>query len=73
MFKNRLVQFHNGTYGVRSYWFFGWHFLDLYFPRTFTWTRGSRLFVESCTARDKDKAVWALNQVRRKEINYKFV
>ncbi len=23
-----LVQFENGTFGVRTYWFFGWHFLS---------------------------------------------
>ncbi len=24
----KIVQFSNGKYGVRTYWFFGWYFID---------------------------------------------
>ena len=28
-FKPRLVRFPNNTYGLRGYWCFGWHFINL--------------------------------------------
>lgn len=54
----RLVKFENGKFGVRTYWFFGWHFMDLASPG-FHWKRksdffpccmGSRELAESCMA-----------------------
>lgn len=39
----KLVKFENGTFGVRKYWFFGWHFVDLEMPG-FDWDTRSRCF-----------------------------
>jgi len=42
----RLVKFKNGKYGLRTFWFFGWHFRDLANIK-FNWTRSDRYF-EDC-------------------------
>lgn len=53
----KLVQFEDGTYGVRMYWLFGWHFKDLRNPR-FEWTRGGEFF-HCCkgTRREAENAI----------------
>jgi len=41
--KMKLVEFKDGTFGVRNNWFFGWHFIDLR-SNNFDWTRSSKYF-----------------------------
>ena len=40
----KIVQFANGQYGIRKYWFWGWFFVDLKNPYTFEWVRGTIYF-----------------------------
>ena len=39
----KLIEFSNGTFGVRRYWFFGWHFMDLK-STNFAWNKGDLYF-----------------------------
>lgn len=50
----KLVRFHNGKYGIRTYWFFGWHFLDLV-SEGYHWRRCDKFF-SHCQA-DKETAM----------------
>lgn len=48
----KKVKFENGKFGIRRYWFFGWHFQDLTWL-SFQWTRSSRHF-KDCMGSEKD-------------------
>jgi hypothetical protein len=39
----KMVIFDNGKYGVRKFWFFGWHFVDL-FNNKYSWHSKDLLF-----------------------------
>lgn len=49
----RLVQFDDGKYGVRSYWLFGWRFVDLENPY-FHWEPGDKFF--KCCMGEREEA-----------------
>lgn len=54
----RLVKFDDDTYGVRKYWFFGWHFVDLTTSR-YAWSRGN-VYFKDCKG-TKEQAERAMN------------
>lgn len=42
----KLVEFSNGKWGIRTYWWFGWHFLD--FDDNTTSRRQSSVYFRYC-------------------------
>jgi len=48
----KIVRFENGKYAIRTFWFFGWNFLDLTNPR-FNWTRRERHFKDCVSSLEK--------------------
>lgn len=64
----KIVQFSNGKYGVRTYWFFGWHFKS----RTpgFNWTLGSEC-IDCCFVNTIDDAKKLAN--RKQKTDYKIL
>lgn len=55
----RLVRFENGKYGVRTHWFFGWHFMDLK-CRGFSWKIGSEFFPDCMASQEAAEAAFRL-------------
>jgi hypothetical protein len=53
----KKVKFANSKYGVRTYWFFGWHFLDLESP-VYSWKGGTTYF--PCCVGSEEQADKAL-------------
>ena len=60
----KLVKFPNGSYGVRTSWFFGWKFLDLQ-QCQFEWRSGDKWFYTCMGSKDK-----AINAMPRKSGKY---
>ena len=48
----KLVEFNNGTFGIRKNWFFGWWFADLR-SQGFTWRRGGAYFTHCQGTREQ--------------------
>jgi len=63
----KLVEFENGKFGVRNYWLFGWHFVDLESPE-FSWSRRNHWF-KGCEGSREE----AIRGMHRKCIKYKIV
>lgn len=55
----RLIQFPNGKYGVRTWWFLRWYFVDLVDPR-FTWSMKDRFFPDCQGTLERAKDVLTL-------------
>jgi hypothetical protein len=64
----KLVEFADGTFGVRLSWMFGWYFLDLDLPHH-SWKRGSQFFEDSC----KGSRIKAESRINRVDNSYKVV
>lgn len=58
----KLVRFEDGTYGVRTFWFFGWHFRDLT-TDGFSWPRSSKFFRDCKATEEKARAAMARYEV----------
>lgn len=58
----KLVQFEDGTYGVRTFWFFGWWFRDLACPG-FSWKVSSRFFYGCKGTKKKARSLLAGHKV----------
>ena len=58
----KLVEFENGKFGVRLYWFFGWYFRDLQASRNYFWSRKSRWFSECQGNREQAEALLSPKQ-----------
>lgn len=43
----KIVDFGNGKFGLRRFWFFGWYYVDLK-DHKFSWPSGSPLFKSEC-------------------------
>ena len=54
----KLVEFENGTFGVRVRWFFGSYFCDLISPG-YTWTYNDKCFKDCQGSRDEAEACLA--------------
>lgn len=67
IFKRKLVKFNNGRYGIRSYWFFGWFFVDLV-TNGFNWAPGSMFFSDCQGSREKVESI-----LNRGKIKYELV
>jgi hypothetical protein len=63
----KLVKFNDGTYGVRKYWLFGWHFVDLKDPQ-FSWTFGSIYFCCCKGSEERAREVLKSKRAKRYEV-----
>lgn len=63
----KVVEFSNGKFGIRTYWFFGWHFQSLSIS-TISWRKGDRCF-DSCQGTKQQ--VFAVLKYR--DITYKII
>lgn len=64
----KIVQFSNGKYGVRTYWFFGWRYLDL-IEQDYSWPKNDEFF-RDCIVDSVDEI---LRLVPSLEITHKVV
>jgi len=60
----KIVQFENGKYGVRTFWFLGWWFLDLT-SVTFKWRQCDAWF-HCCLTDDLEKVKQQIGQSKMK-------
>ena len=63
----KLVEFSDGTFGVRLTWSFGWSFVDLKNGQ-FKWRRGSRYFKDCRGTREEAK-----NALQSRALSYKII
>ena len=49
----KLVEFENGEFGIRVYWFFGWYFRDLESNKNYSWRREDSYFQDCQGSREK--------------------
>jgi len=66
----KLVEFEDGTFGIRKFWFFGWYFVDL-FSKGYSWTQSSEHFPDC--KRTREHAENILSNLKPKKLPYKVV
>ena len=68
----KLVEFENGKFGIRVYWFFNWHFLDLVSSKGYTRSRKDQFF-EDCQG-TRERAEECMNKkFEKKYMGHKVV
>ena len=68
----KLVEFENGKFGVRVYWFFGWHFRDLISDKKYNWSRKDSFFRDCQGTHEKAEYCFG-KKFKKKYMGYKLV